>query len=184
MTGERVGAPVAVRPLPASEARARSAELADILVDCVEGGASVSFMAPLTRATADAFWRGVAEGVAAGDRVLLVAEDPATGELVGTVQLVFAGPENQPHRADVAKMLVRRSARRRGVGGTLMRAVERAARAAGRTLLVLDTVTGSDADRLYRRLGWTAVGVVPGYALWPDGRPCDTTFFYKAVGDG
>ena len=172
---------VTVRALTAEEAHARTAELSAVLIDCVEGGASVSFMAPLTRSRADAFWRGVAEGVAAGDRTLLVAEDAARRRIVGTVQVVYAWPENQPHRADVAKMLVHRAARRQGLGGLLMRAAEDAARAAGRTLLVLDTVTGSDADRLYTKLGWTAVGVVPNYALWPDGRPCDATVFYKAL---
>jgi GNAT superfamily N-acetyltransferase len=155
-----------------------------VLVDCVEGGASVSFMAPVRPETADAFWRGVADGVAAGDRALLVAEDAATGEILGTVQVVWAWPENQPHRGDVAKMLVRRSARRRGVGAALVRAAESAARDAGKTLLVLDTVTGGDAERLYARLGWTRVGVVPNYALMPDGRPCDTTIFYKALARG
>ncbi|GJG89140.1 N-acetyltransferase [Gemmatimonadetes bacterium T265] len=172
-----------VRRLTAVEARDRAAALADVLLDCVAGGASVSFMAPLARETADAFWTGVASGVGAGDRILLVAEDRATGAVLGTVQVVFAWPENQPHRGDVAKMLVRRAARRRGVGARLMRAAEAAARDAGRTLLVLDTVTGSDAERLYARLGWTRVGVVPDYALWPDGRPCDATFFYKSLTD-
>jgi GNAT superfamily N-acetyltransferase len=171
-----------VRALDAAEALARVDALADVLADCVAGGASVSFMAPLAPDAARAFWRGVAGGVAAGDRLLLVAEDGPGGPVLGTVQVVFAGPENQPHRADVAKMLVRRSARRRGVGAGLMRAAEAAALAAGRTLLVLDTVTGSDAERLYARLGWVRVGVVPGYALLPDGRPCDTTFFYQALG--
>ncbi|MDQ2674954.1 MAG: GNAT family N-acetyltransferase [Chloroflexota bacterium] len=156
--------------------------MSSVLIDCVEGGASVSFMAPLTRERADAFWRRVAEGVAAGDRLLVVAEDGA-GEIVDTVQVVFAVPENQPHRGDVAKMLVRRSIRRQGLGAQLMRAAEDAALAAGRTLLVLDTVTGSDAERLYQRLGWSRVGVVPDYALWPDGRLCDTTFFYKRLTD-
>ena len=170
-----------VRVLTAAEARGHVAALTDGLLDCVDGGASVSFMAPLARGTADAFWRGVADGVAAGDRLLLVAEDGPGGEVLGTVQVVFARPANQPHRADVAKMLVRRSARRRGVGARLMRAAEDAARGAGRTLLVLDTVAGSDAERLYARLGWVRVGVVPDYALWPDGRPCDTTFFYKSL---
>jgi GNAT superfamily N-acetyltransferase len=174
----------AVRRLTAQETRERAADLAAVLVDCVEGGASVSFMAPLAREKADGFWRRVAEGVAAGDRLLLVAEDRASGEIVGTVQLVLGLPENQPHRADVAKMLVRRSARRQGLGASLMRAAEEAARAAGRTLLVLDTVTGGDAERLYERLGWTRVGVVPDYALWPDGRLCDTTIFYKALSGG
>jgi len=173
-----------VRPLTGQEARERAPDLAAVLVDCVEGGASVSFMAPLAPEKAAGFWRRVAEDVAAGDRLLLVAEERAGGEIVGTVQLVLALPENQPHRADVAKMLVRRSARRQGLGAALMRAVEEAARAAGRTLLVLDTVTGGDAERLYQRLGWARVGVVPDYALWPDGRLCDTTFFYKALSGG
>jgi GNAT superfamily N-acetyltransferase len=96
------------------------------------------------------------------------------------VQVVLAQPENQPHRADLSKMLVHRHARRRGVGAALMRAAEEAARAAGKTLLVLDTASG-EAERLYERAGWTRVGVVPGFALWPDGRPCDTTYFYKRI---
>lgn len=153
--------------------------LADILIDCVERGASVSFMSPLTRERAEAFWASVADSVARGERILLVAE--AEGEIVGTVQVVFAGPENQPHRADVAKMLVRSRARRLGIGERLMRAAEDAARAAGRTLLVLDAVTGGDAERLYARIGWTKVGVIPNYALFPDGRSCDTTCFFKAI---
>jgi GNAT superfamily N-acetyltransferase len=172
---------IAVRQLTGAEAHARVPELSAVLIDCVEGGASVSFMAPLTRERADGFWGRVADGVEAGARILIVAEDLTTGEIVGTVQLLLDLPENQPHRADVAKMLVRRSARRRGLGARLMRAAEDAARAAGRTLLVLDTVTGADAERLYQRLGWTKVGVVPGYALWPDGRPCDTTIFYRTL---
>jgi GNAT superfamily N-acetyltransferase len=169
------------RLLGASEAAERIAELSAVLMDRVEGGASVSFMAPLTRERADAFWRRVAQGIAAGDRLLVVAEDRSSGEIAGTVQVVFAAPENQPHRGDVAKMLVRRSARRQGLGARLMRAAEEAALAAGRTVLVLDTVTGSEAERLYQRMGWTRVGVVPDYALWPDGRLCDTTFFYKRL---
>jgi GNAT superfamily N-acetyltransferase len=173
-----------VRVLGPREATERIGELSAVLMDCVEGGASVSFMAPLTRDRADAFWCRVAEGVAANDRLLIVAEHRSTGEIVGTVQVVFAVPENQSHRADIAKMLVRRSARREGLGARLMRAAEEAALQAGKTLLVLDTVTGSDAERLYGRLGWTRVGVVPDYALWPDGRLCDTTFFYKRLGVG
>src|SRR5438128_1099665 len=112
--------------------------LANVLIDCVEGGASVSFMHPLTRARAIAFWQKVADGVAAGDRALIVAEDEAG--ICGTVQLVFDLPENQPHRADLAKMLVHRRARRRGLGAALLQAAEQTARAHGRTLLVLDTV--------------------------------------------
>ncbi len=175
--------PFTVRAVTAEEAHARLAELSAILVDCVEGGASVSFMAPLAREKADAFWRRVAGEVSAGERLLLVAEDRASGEIVGTVQVVTGLPENQPHRADIAKMLVRRSARRQGLGAGLMRAAAEAAREAGQTLLVLDTVTGGDAERLYERLGWSRVGIVPGYALMPDGRPCDTTFFYKILSD-
>lgn len=152
--------------------------LADVLVDCVEGGASVSFMLPLTRERALAFWRKVAGGVADGERVLLVAED-AEG-IVGTVQLVLALPENQPHRGEVAKMLVHRRARRRGIGALLMRAAEDAARAHRKTLLVLDT-SGAEAERLYARMGWQRVGVVPDFALLPGGGLCSTTFFYRAL---
>ena len=170
-----------VRHLSGQDARERIGALSAILIDCVEGGASVGFVAPLTRERADRFWIKVAEGVAAGERMLLVAEDRAGSEIVGTVQLVLGQPENQPHRADVAKMLVRRSARGRGVGAALLRAVEEAARADGRTLLVLDTVPGTAAERLYARGGWTPVGVIPGYALMPDGAPCDTTVFYKTL---
>lgn len=153
--------------------------LADVLVDCVVGGASVSFMLPFTLERAETFWRSVARGVHAGHRVLLVAED-ADG-ICGTVQLILDLPENQPHRADLAKMLVHRRARRQGVGAALMRAAEAAARESGRTLLVLDTVTGGDAERLYDRLGWQRVGVIPAYALWPDGAVCSTTVFYRQL---
>jgi GNAT superfamily N-acetyltransferase len=152
--------------------------LCDVLVDCVEGGASVSFMAPMTRDKALAFWRHVADGVARGERVLLVAED-AQG-IVGTVQVILAQPENQPHRADVAKMLVHRRARRRGAGAALMRAAEREALAEGKTLLVLDTGDAT-AARLYARLGWQAVGTIPRYALMPQGGECATTLFYRSL---
>jgi len=152
-------------------------ELAGLLIDCVEGGASVSFMHPLTRERAAEFWRRVAQGVAAGARALLVAED-AEG-LCGTVQLAFEQPENQPHRADLAKMLVHRRARRQGLGAALMRAAESTARDCGKTLLVLDAVTGGDAERLYQRLGWVRVGAIPGYALLPRGGLCSTTVFYR-----
>jgi GNAT superfamily N-acetyltransferase len=151
--------------------------LAGVLIDCVEGGASVSFMHPLTRDRAVAFWRRVAQGVAAGERALLVAED-AQG-LCGTVQLLLDVPENQPHRADLAKMLVHRRARRCGLGAALMRAAEATARECGKTLLVLDAVTDGDAARLYERLGWTRVGDIPGYALMPQGGLCSTTVFYR-----
>ena len=152
-------------------------ELASVLIDCVEGGASVSFMHPLTRDRAVAFWRRLAQGVVAGERALLVAED-ARG-LCGTVQLVFDLPENQPHRADLSKMLVHRRARRQGLGAALMREAEATARECGKTLLVLDAVTNGDAARLYERLGWTRVGDIPGYALMPQGGRCSTTVFYR-----
>ena len=155
-------------------------QLADVLLDCVEGGASVSFMLPLTRERAVAFWRKVAEGVATGGRALLVAED--TLGICGTVQLIYDLPENQPHRADVAKMLVHRRARRQGLGAALMRAAEATARECGKSLLVLDTVTGGDAERLYARLDWVRVGEIPNYALFPRGGFCSTTVFYRKLG--
>jgi GNAT superfamily N-acetyltransferase len=150
--------------------------LADVLIDCVEGGASVSFMHPLPRERAVAFWRHVAQGVAADERALVVAED--TRGVCGTVQLAFAQCENQPHRADLLKMLVHRRARRQGLGAALLRAAEVTARECGKTLLVLDTASG-DAERLYQREGWVRVGVIPGFALLPRGGLCDTTFYYR-----
>lgn len=158
---------------------ARQQALAGLLIDCVDGGASVGFMHPLPMNRALAFWRGVAEGVARGERALLVAEDGHG--IAGTVQLVLAQPDNQPHRADLAKMLVHRRARRQGLGQALMRAAETVALAQGKRLLVLDTVDGSDAERLYRRLGWQSCGVIPGYALWPRGGLCATHYFYRAL---
>ncbi len=171
-----------VRRLTAEEAGERIPDLSAVLIDCVDGGASVGFLAPLGRERADRFWHAVADGVAAGDRMLFVAEERPDGGVVGTVQIVFARAENQPHRADVSKLLVRRSARGRGVGNVLMGAAEAAARAAGKTVLVLDTASGA-AERLYGRLGWRRVGEVPDYALLPDGAPCATTFFYKSLAE-
>jgi GNAT superfamily N-acetyltransferase len=152
--------------------------LAAVLADCVDGGASVSFMQPLAEERAQAFWRHVADGVARGERALLVAED-AEG-IVGTVQLVLAQPENQPHRAEVSKMLVHRRARRKGIGALLMQAAEQVAREHGKTLLVLDT-SSAEAERLYARVGWTRVGAIPGFALLPQGGLCATTFFYREL---
>jgi len=169
---------VTVRRIGANETAACVEALADLLIDCVEGGASVSFMWPLPRDKAEAFWRGVADGVARGERVLLIAED-REGQIVGTVQMIMSLPDNQPHRGDIAKMLVHRKARRRGIAQRLMSALDDAARDEGKTVLVLDTVTGGDAERLYERAGWQRVGVVPKYALMPDGEFCATTFFYK-----
>lgn len=153
--------------------------LADVLIDCIDGGAGVSFMHPLAPAKAQAFWRRVAAGVAAGERALLVAEDD-TG-IVGTVQLVLDQPENQPHRADLSKMLVHRRARSQGLGAELLRAAEEMARDCGKTLLVLDTNEGSDAERLYARMGWVRVGTIPDYSLQPRGGFWGTTLFYKKL---
>jgi GNAT superfamily N-acetyltransferase len=170
---------VTIRRLDARQAESCIADLSCLLIDCVEGGASVSFMAPLSRTRADSFWLEVNARVAAGTCALLIAE--LDGSLVGTVQIVMAAAENQPHRADLAKMLVHRKARRHGIGRALILTAEDLARSLGKTLLVLDTVTGGDAERLYKALGWTVVGRVPNYALFPDGQPCDTTIFYKQL---
>lgn len=155
---------------------ATRAGLADVLIDCVAGGASVSFMHPLTRDRALDFWGRVADDVAAGARALIVAEDEEG--ICGTAQIVLAQPENQPHRADLAKMLVHRRARRRGVGAALLQAAEAAAIDCGKSLLVLDTAS-ADAERLYERAGWVRVGIIPDYALLPSGGYCDTIVFYR-----
>jgi ribosomal protein S18 acetylase RimI-like enzyme len=159
-----------------TDAEARG--LARVLIDCVEGGASVGFMLPLSEERALAFWRRIGGDVERGARALFVAEG-GTG-IVGTVQVVLEQPENQPHRADISKMLVHRRARRRGIGGALMYAAEEAARQAGKSVLVLDTAS-DDAERLYARLGWTLVGVIPDYALWPGGGFCPTSVFYRKL---
>ncbi|WP_208507765.1 GNAT family N-acetyltransferase [Variovorax paradoxus] len=166
-----------VRRLRAVDA-AQLQSLAELLIDCVDGDASVSFMHPLPLEQALAFWRKVADGVARGERALMVVED-AQG-IVGTVQLVLDQPDNQPHRADLAKMLVHRRGRRQGLGALLMQAAEQAARDSGKTLLVLDT-SSPEAERLYERSGWQRSGTIPGYALLPRGGFCDTTYFYRTL---
>src|SRR5688572_26741696 len=153
--------------------------LSDVLIDCVEGGASVSFMLPVSRAKAEAFWRSMSASMARGERMVFAAED-TDGTIVGTVQIILAQPENQPHRGDLAKMLVHRRARKRGIGAALLAAAERRALDAGKTLLVLDTAS-DDAGRLYGRNGWQRCGHIPDYVLLPDGTPCATTFFYKVL---
>ena len=170
---------IEVRRLGTAEVREQLDGLAAVLLDCVEGGASVSYMAPFSHAQAREAFEGFAAEVENGQRLLLAAFDGE--QVVGTVQVVFAWPPNQPHRADIAKLLVHRSARRRGVAQQLMARAEEEALAEGKTLLVHDTVTGDDAERLYERLGFTKVGVIPGYALYPDGRLCDTTVFFKEL---
>jgi GNAT superfamily N-acetyltransferase len=151
--------------------------LAEVLVDCVEGGASLGFMHPLGLDRAEEFWQQTLESSRRGERLILIAEDES-GDVVGTVQVLLALPENQPHRGEIAKMLVARRARRRGVGEVLLRAAEREALGAGKTLLVLDTAS-EDAERLYHRLGWQRVGAIPRYALLPDGGFIGTVVFYK-----
>lgn len=169
---------ILIRPLEViSEVEIQA--LSDLLIDCVEGGASVGFMQPLPREKANAFWRGVAASVARGERIILGAPD-AVGAILGTVQIVFAPFDNQPHRAEVAKMLVHRQARRRGLGAALLSAAERAALHAGKTLLVLDTASG-EAERLYLRGGWQRCGTIPNFALLPGGGLCDSTFFYRTL---
>lgn len=154
-------------------------ELADVLIDCVEGGASVSFISPLGLEKASAFWRRTADAVVRGERALIVAQD--SHGIIGTAQLLLEVPENQPHRADLSKMLVHRRARRRGVGSAVLHAVEELALELGKTILVLDTASG-EAERLYARHGWVRVGVIPDYALLPGGSFCNTTFYYRRLG--
>jgi GNAT superfamily N-acetyltransferase len=174
-----VSAKAEIVALRAPVAGAALAQLADVLVDCVEGGASVSFMSPLSQGQALAFFGKVASSVASGDTVLLAAK--LDDSIVGTVQLGLGTPPNQPHRADIKKLLVHRSARGHGVGVALMARVEEEARRHGRWLLVLDTVPGENGHRLYLRAGWTQSGLVPDYALFPDGRLCDTAIMWKRL---
>ena len=171
--------PIEIRRLTGDDLRTHLDALAGVLADCVAGGASVSYMAPFSHDDARAAFAGMADESARGNRLILGAFDE--GRVVGTVQVVLAVPPNQPHRAEIAKLLVSRAARKRGIAKRLMDAAEAEARAEGRSLLVLDAVTDGDAARLYGRLGWTTVGVIPNYALYPDGRPCDTTVFWKAI---
>ena len=168
-----------VRRLHYEEARRRVSELAAVLVDCVEGGASVSFMAGYSQGEAEGFFSRVAESAGAGGRVLFAAF--ADGKLVGTAQLDTDVPPNQLHRADIAKMLVRRAARGQGIGKALLAACEAEARAQGRTLLVLDTMTDSAAEKMYSAAGFVKAGIIPNYAQFPDGSYGPTTFFYKAI---
>jgi GNAT superfamily N-acetyltransferase len=173
---------VEIRRLDAREGRTLIDGLAGVLADCVAGGASVNYMAPFSIDAARQAFDGMIAEVEQGRRLLLAAF--LDGVIVGTVQVVVAMPPNQPHRAEIAKLLVSRAARRHRIAQSLMERAETEARAAGKTLLVLDTVTGGDAERLYTRLGWKPVGVIPGFALYPDGRPCATTYFYKELDGG
>jgi GNAT superfamily N-acetyltransferase len=168
-----------IRAIDAPEARRLLGELSTLLADAVASGAGVNFMAGFTPGEAAVYWSRQIDGLAAGDRVWIVAE--AEGQLVGTVMCVFAPRPNQPFRADVSKMLVHSAHRKRGIGAALLTAIEAAAVEAGKSLLILDTTAGSAADRLYRRMGWMPFGTAPGYAYAPDGRLDDATFFYKQI---
>ncbi len=171
---------IAIRTLSAEEAPKLVSALAELLIDVVDGGASVSFFAPLARTDAEAFWQDVTGSVQRDERVLLGAFDGDA--LVGTVQLLLRTPPNQPHRAEVAKFLVLRRARGRGIGRMLLNALEAEARKRHRTLLTLDTVVGSTAEKLYASMGYVRVGEIPGYALSPYGGELVTTrIFYKQL---
>jgi len=170
--------PVAgIERLDAAAAASAERRLAEILCACVDAGASVSYLPPLAPAVARTFWKRMAADVAAGTRILLAAWHDAA--LVGTVMLEFASSPNQPHRAEVQKLLVHPAARRLGLARDLMLRAEREARNAGRTLLTLDTRAGDAAESLYRALGWHEAGRIPGYALNADLTPCDTIYFWR-----
>lgn len=166
-----------IRLLTADAMTHALSDLTEVLRDCVEGGASVGFMLPFSQGEALAFWEGVQRAVAAGEVLLLVAEQ--AGRVVGTVQVGLKLPPNQPHRGEIKKLLVHTRARGQGLARHLMTAAEKAATEAGKQLLVLDTATGEPAEAIYERLGWSKAGVIPNYALFPDGRFCATTIFYK-----
>jgi GNAT superfamily N-acetyltransferase len=169
-----------IRPLRAAEGEVALPALAAVLHDAVAHGASVNFMADFTLEDAAAFWRGQLPGLAEGTRHILVAETE-DGRILGTVVVAFAAQPNQPHRADIGKMIVHSGARGRGTGQRLLEAAEALALDHGRTLLTLDTETGSAGERLYRRCGWTPLGAIPNYSFTPDGRLMPATFFYKEL---
>lgn len=174
--------PIAIRRLDATEAEACIAELGDVLMDAVAHGASVNFLAGFSRREAASFWQSQLPGITDGSRRLLVAA--AERSLVGTVVVTLASQPNAPHRAEVGKMLVRSDLRRRGLGRRLLAAAEAEALEAGRSLLLLDTESGSAGDQLYRSCGWVEYGRVPDHALTPDGRLAETTMFYKRIAPG
>ena len=168
-----------IRLLSKDDALAALPDLCETLADCIEGGASLGFMSPFAPEDGKAFWRGVAEAVGRGEVLLYGAF--LGDRLVGTVQVGFALKPNQPHRGDLMKLLVHRDARGLGLSKALMAAAEQGAARAGRTLLVLDTAAGELAEGLYEKLGWQRSGIIPNYALFPDGRYCDTVIFWKTV---
>ena len=166
--------------LSAAELRASAKELADLLVDAVNGGASLGFVSPFGHDAAAAWWEELAPAVADGRRLIWAAR--SGDRLTGTVSLALEPKPNAPHRAEIAKLVVHRDARGQGLGRRLLAAAEEAATVAGRTLLLLDTESGSAAEYLYRSAGWTEIGVVPDHAALPSGPLRPTTFFYKSLG--
>jgi GNAT superfamily N-acetyltransferase len=168
-----------VEALDAAASASAERRLSALLATCVADGASLTWFPPLAPVVAQGYWRGVSSQVALGKAVLLVAW--LEGEVVGSVQLALDMPENQPHRAEVQKLMVEPAARRRGVGRALMRRAEQAARGIGRGLLVLDTRAGTPAEALYRAMGWTELGTIPGGELGPDRQPADVVHFWKRV---
>jgi GNAT superfamily N-acetyltransferase len=173
-----VSAPVITR-IEGAAYEAATAELGELLAEVVNAGASVGFLRPLSATTAAAWWRSIGDGVRAGHIIVLLAR--VDGRCAGTVQLRLAAMPNQTHRADVAKMLVHPAMRRRGMGAALMSAIEREARQRARMLLVLDTESGSEAERFYSALGWARAGLIPRYAKDADGAMQPTTIFYKEL---
>jgi GNAT superfamily N-acetyltransferase len=171
---------VRIVELPEADAYRQLEGLCTLLIDAVEAGASVNFLADLKHSDAEAFWEGAMEGIPRGRTHLFAALEGS--QLLGAVLLYPAWQPNQPHRADVAKLLVLRSARRQGVASRLMDALEARALELGRTLLTLDTVTGSGAEPFYQGRGYKRAGIIPNYALMPDGSPCDTSVYYKQLG--
>jgi GNAT superfamily N-acetyltransferase len=169
-----------IRIFDAKSARAAIPDLCEVLSDCINGGASLGFMLPFQPQDGEAYWSDIATEVEKGGIILGVAE--IDRRVIGTVQVGLASKPNQPHRGDLMKLLVHRSGRGLGLSRRLMAAVEDEAARRGRSLLVLDTATGSEAEKIYPRFGWQRVGVIPDYALWPHGGFCDTTIFYKRIG--
>jgi GNAT superfamily N-acetyltransferase len=166
-----------IRVLTVADARAAIPGLCEVIIDSVEDGNSIGFLEPMSMPTAMTFWEGVVKSVELGTVALLAAVE--NDVVQGTVHVKFAQTENQPHRVDISKLLVHRRARGRGISRLLMTAAEEVTRTAGRFLLVLDTATGSPADSIYPHLGWNASGIIPDYAMNPDGSLVSATFYWK-----
>jgi ribosomal protein S18 acetylase RimI-like enzyme len=180
MSGTLAPAVAAIRIAPLSSSPHIRAMLSDIIVDVVANGGSVSFMHPMPREQAESFWQKSLEAADRGERIVLGAWDG--NQLVATVTVVLDLPPNQPHRAEIAKMMTRPSHRGRGIATALMREAERMAAERGRTLLVLDTADDGGASGLYERLGFVYAGTIPDFALKPHGGLCGTKLYWKRIG--